>query len=59
MMSPSPDKAMREAALTAGFTLIELSVVLIIIGFIVGGVLVAQDLIKNSATAAIRIRCSN
>ena len=30
----------------AGFTLIELSIVLVIIGLIVGGVLVGQDLIK-------------
>jgi prepilin-type N-terminal cleavage/methylation domain-containing protein len=33
---------------TAGFTLIELSVVLVIIGLIVGGVLVGQDLIKQA-----------
>lgn len=31
---------------TAGFTLIELSIVLVIIGLIVGGVLVGQDLIR-------------
>src|ERR1700710_2201298 len=35
-----------------GFTLIELSIVLVIIGLIVGGVLVGQDLIKAAATRA-------
>ena len=33
-----------------GFTLIELSIVLVIIGLIIGGVLVGQDLIKAAAT---------
>ena len=36
--------------LSSGFTLIELSIVLVIIGLIVGGVLVAQDLIKAAET---------
>ncbi len=35
-----------------GFTLIELSIVLVIIGLIVGGVLVGQDLIKAAAVRA-------
>ena len=35
----------------AGFTLIEISIVLVIIGLIVGGVLIGQDLI-NAAVAA-------
>ena len=34
----------------AGFTLIELSIVLVIIGLIVGGVLVGQDLIAAAQT---------
>ena len=33
-----------------GFTLIELSIVLVIIGFIVGGILVGKDLINSAAT---------
>jgi len=37
---------MRTVQRTSGFTLIELSIVLVIIGLIVGGVLVGQDLIK-------------
>src|SRR5271156_5113213 len=36
----------------AGFTLIELSIVLVIIGLIVGGVLVGQDLIKAAQLRA-------
>ena len=35
-----------------GFTLIELSIVLVIIGLIVGGVLVGQDLIKAAEIRA-------
>ena len=35
-----------------GFTLIELSIVLVIIGLIIGGVLVGRDLIKNSEIRA-------
>jgi prepilin-type N-terminal cleavage/methylation domain-containing protein len=35
-----------------GFTLIELSIVLVIIGLIIGGILVGQDLIKAAATRA-------
>jgi prepilin-type N-terminal cleavage/methylation domain-containing protein len=37
---------------TAGFTLIELSIVLVIIGLIVGGVLVGQDLIRAAEIRA-------
>ena len=36
----------------AGFTLIEMSIVLVIIGLIVGGVLVGQDLIRAAAVRA-------
>ena len=39
-----------------GFTLIELSIVLVIIGLIVGGVLVGQDLIKAAKLRAIVAR---
>jgi len=35
-----------------GFTLIELSIVLVIIGLIVGGVLVGQDLVRNAEVRA-------
>ena len=36
----------------SGFTLIELSIVLVIIGLIVGGVLVGQDLIRAATVRA-------
>src|SRR5450432_676842 len=39
-------------AAESGFTLIELSIVLVIIGLIIGGVLVGQDLIKAAAIRA-------
>src|ERR1700722_5890685 len=37
---------------SSGFTLIELSIVLVIIGLIVGGILVGQDLIKAAEVRA-------
>src|SRR4051812_47024942 len=43
----SPEHKMQE-----GFTLIELSIVLVIIGLIVGGVLVGQDLIRAAEIRA-------
>jgi prepilin-type N-terminal cleavage/methylation domain-containing protein len=42
----------KNLAKKAGFTLIELSIVLVIIGLIVGGVLVGQDLIKAAEIRA-------
>lgn len=41
-----------QAAAKLGFTLIELSIVLVIIGLIVGGILVGQDLIKAAEIRA-------
>ncbi len=52
MMSPPPDETTRKPALTAGFTLIELSVVLVIIGLIVGGILTGRDLIHAAEIRA-------
>jgi prepilin-type N-terminal cleavage/methylation domain-containing protein len=43
---------MRPKILEHGFTLIELSIVLVIVGLIVGGVLVGQDLIRSGAVRA-------
>jgi prepilin-type N-terminal cleavage/methylation domain-containing protein len=45
---PSPAKSLA----TAGFTLIELSIVLVIIGLIIGGILVGQDLIRQAEIRA-------
>src|SRR5262249_3199194 len=42
----------RQSKAEQGFTLIELSIVLVIIGLIVGGVLVGQDLIKAAEIRA-------
>jgi len=47
----SPAPVARKRA--AGFTLIELSIVLVIIGLIIGGVLVGQDLIRAAARRSI------
>src|SRR5579883_3383059 len=43
---------MRSRMKTSGFTLIELSIVLIIIGLIVGGILTGRDLIDAAARRA-------
>lgn len=45
-------QARKQAKAQQGFTLIELSIVLVIIGLIVGGVLVGQDLIKAAELRA-------
>src|ERR1700746_416796 len=42
----------RRLDVSPGFTLIELSIVLVIIGLIVGGVLVGQDLIRAAEVRA-------
>jgi prepilin-type N-terminal cleavage/methylation domain-containing protein len=44
--APPPGESARKAALKAGFTLIEMSMVLVIIGLVVGGILVGVDLVK-------------
>ena len=45
-------KAKLHCAVASGFTLIELSIVLVIIGLIVGGILVGQDLIRAAGVRA-------
>ena len=49
---PFNSKKMKSTNKEQGFTLIELSIVLVIIGLIVGGVLVGQDLIKAAEVRA-------
>jgi prepilin-type N-terminal cleavage/methylation domain-containing protein len=44
---------MRRSVFSSGFTLIELSVVLIIVGLLVGGVLVGRDLIRQSEIRSV------
>lgn len=48
-----PFREPRRAAPASGFTLIEMSIVLVIIGLIVGGVLVGRSLIKSSELQSI------
>src|SRR6202035_5008439 len=43
---------LRGTAANSGFTLIELSIALVIIGLIVGGILVGQDMIKAAEVRA-------
>jgi prepilin-type N-terminal cleavage/methylation domain-containing protein len=43
----------------SGFTLIELSIVLVIIGLIIGGVLIGQDLIKGSEIRSLASQVSS
>jgi len=52
MHDVTPPNNPLKPALIAGFTLIELSIVLVIIGLIVGGVLVGQDLIRAAEVRA-------
>jgi len=44
------DGAMRNCR---GFTLIEFSIVLVVVGFLIGGVLVARDMIRNSEIRSV------
>src|ERR1700691_433072 len=48
----SARSCVKSPASQSGFTLIELSIVLVIIGLIVGGVLVGQDLIRAAEVRA-------
>src|SRR5437879_2899141 len=52
MSAPGLNSIMHTRKSEQGFTLIELSIVLVIIGLIVGGVLVGQDLIKAAEIRA-------
>jgi prepilin-type N-terminal cleavage/methylation domain-containing protein len=51
-LAPGAESASVDTGAQQGFTLIELSIVLVIIGLIVGGVLVGQDLIKAAEIRA-------
>jgi len=51
-MHVPPGRISPKSALTAGFTLIEMSIVLVIIGLIVGGILVGQNLIQAATIRA-------
>ena len=44
---------MRKLSAQAGFTLVEIAIVLVIIGLLLGGVLKGQELIENSKTKAV------
>lgn len=48
-----------ESSLKTGFTLVELSIVLVIIGLIIGGVLVGRDLISAAAVRPKSRRLKN
>ena len=52
IMNNKNDDALLDVNGESGFTLIELSIVLVIIGLIVGGILVGQDLIKAAEIRA-------
>ena len=48
MQSLSPKQSLRLPARQSGFTLVEIAIVLVIIGLLLGGVLKGQEMIENS-----------
>lgn len=47
------DEKKHKTKTKAGFTIIEISIVIIVLGFLVGGVLVGSELIKQSELSSI------
>jgi prepilin-type N-terminal cleavage/methylation domain-containing protein len=52
MHHPTVTHCCRTSRIRSGFTLIEISIVLVIVGLIIGGIIIGRDMIRSAAVRA-------